>query len=90
LKTYTEYPPRQRPGSFALHQVLAKLQEAGPGRGEFTVSVVGPWRRGLDVLECAGRNVLQETAYESDTSRHLGALARDPLFGIRGGGAPHT
>jgi arylsulfatase A-like enzyme len=33
LKTYTEYPPRQRPGSFALDQVLAKLQEAGPGRG---------------------------------------------------------
>jgi len=33
LKTYTEYPPRQRPGSFALDQVLSKLQEAGPGRG---------------------------------------------------------
>jgi arylsulfatase len=29
LKTYIEYPPRQRPGSFALDQVLAKLQEGG-------------------------------------------------------------
>jgi arylsulfatase len=29
LKTYIEYPPRQRPGSFALDQVLAKLQESG-------------------------------------------------------------
>jgi arylsulfatase A-like enzyme len=29
LKTYIEYPPRQRPGTFALDQVLAKLQEAG-------------------------------------------------------------
>ena len=27
LQTYVEYPPRQRPGSFALDQVLAKLQE---------------------------------------------------------------
>jgi arylsulfatase len=27
LQTYIEFPPRQRPGSFALDQVLAKLQE---------------------------------------------------------------
>ena len=32
LKTYVEYPPRQRPGSFALDQVLAKLQEGGAAR----------------------------------------------------------
>jgi arylsulfatase A-like enzyme len=32
LQTYVEYPPRQRPGSFALDQALAKLQEAGAGR----------------------------------------------------------
>ena len=32
LKTYVEYPPRQRPGSFALDQVLAKLQDAGTSR----------------------------------------------------------
>jgi hypothetical protein len=32
LKTYNEYPPRQKPGSFSLDQVLAKLQEAGAGR----------------------------------------------------------
>jgi arylsulfatase A-like enzyme len=32
LKTYIEYPPRQRPGTFALDQVLAKLQESGAGR----------------------------------------------------------
>ena len=29
LKTYVEFPPRQKPGSFALDEVLAKLQEAG-------------------------------------------------------------
>lgn len=32
LQTYVEYPPRQRPGSFALDQVLAKLQEGSGGR----------------------------------------------------------
>jgi arylsulfatase len=32
LKTYVEYPPRQKPGSFSLNEVLAKLQEAGTGR----------------------------------------------------------
>ena len=32
LKTYVEYPPRQKPGTFALNEVLAKLQEAGAGR----------------------------------------------------------
>ena len=29
LQTYLEYPPRQKPGSFSLDQVLQKLQEAG-------------------------------------------------------------
>ena len=29
LKTYIEYPPRQKPGSFTLDQALAKLQELG-------------------------------------------------------------
>ncbi|MCP3476262.1 arylsulfatase [Bradyrhizobium sp. CCGUVB1N3] len=29
LQTYVEYPPRQKPGSFSLDQVLAKLQEGG-------------------------------------------------------------
>ena len=29
LKTYVEFPPRQKPGSFSLDQVLAKLQEGG-------------------------------------------------------------
>jgi len=29
LQTYVEFPPRQKPGSFSLDQVLAKLQEAG-------------------------------------------------------------
>ncbi|MER9363571.1 arylsulfatase, partial [Mesorhizobium sp. M0500] len=29
LQTYVDFPPRQKPGSFALDQVLAKLQEAG-------------------------------------------------------------
>jgi arylsulfatase A-like enzyme len=29
LKTYVEYPPRQKPGSFSLDQVLEKLQDAG-------------------------------------------------------------
>jgi arylsulfatase A-like enzyme len=29
LQTYIAYPPRQKPGSFSLDQVLQKLQEAG-------------------------------------------------------------
>ena len=29
LKTYVEFPPRQKPGSFSLDQVLQKLQEGG-------------------------------------------------------------
>ena len=29
LKTYIDFPPRQKPGSFALDQVLQKLQEGG-------------------------------------------------------------
>ncbi|MDG1873752.1 MAG: arylsulfatase [Mariniblastus sp.] len=29
LETYKEFPPRQKPGSFALDQVLSKLQEGG-------------------------------------------------------------
>jgi arylsulfatase len=29
LQTYLAYPPRQKPGSFSLEQVLQKLQEAG-------------------------------------------------------------
>jgi arylsulfatase A-like enzyme len=29
LKTYVEYPPRQKPGSFSLEHVLEKLQEGG-------------------------------------------------------------
>jgi arylsulfatase A-like enzyme len=29
LQTYVEFPPRQKPGSFSLDQVLQKLQEAG-------------------------------------------------------------
>jgi len=29
LKTYVMFPPRQKPGSFSLDQVLAKLQEGG-------------------------------------------------------------
>ena len=29
LKTYVEYPPRQKPGTFALDAVLAKLQSIG-------------------------------------------------------------
>ena len=29
LRTYVEYPPRQRPGTFALDAVLAKLQSIG-------------------------------------------------------------
>jgi arylsulfatase A-like enzyme len=29
LATYVDYPPRQKPGSFSLDHVLAKLQEAG-------------------------------------------------------------
>jgi arylsulfatase len=31
LQTYVAFPPRQKPGSFALDQVLAKLQEGGTG-----------------------------------------------------------
>ena len=33
LQTYAKYPPRQKPGSFSLDQVLAKLQE-GSGSGK--------------------------------------------------------
>jgi arylsulfatase len=29
LKTYVDYPPRQKPGSFSLTHVLEKLQEGG-------------------------------------------------------------
>ncbi|HMA69997.1 MAG TPA: arylsulfatase [Xanthobacteraceae bacterium] len=29
LQTYVKFPPRQKPGSFSLDQVLAKLQEGG-------------------------------------------------------------
>jgi arylsulfatase len=29
LQTYVAFPPRQAPDSFALDQVLAKLQEGG-------------------------------------------------------------
>jgi arylsulfatase len=29
LKTYVEYPPRQKPGSFSLEHVLEKLQQSG-------------------------------------------------------------
>jgi arylsulfatase A-like enzyme len=32
LKTYVEFPPRQKPGSFSLDHVLSKLQEAGGGK----------------------------------------------------------
>jgi len=32
LATYKEYPPRQKPGTFSLDAVLAKLQEAGASR----------------------------------------------------------
>jgi len=32
LKTYVEFPPRQKPGSFSLDQVLAKLQEGSAGK----------------------------------------------------------
>ena len=32
LQTYLAFPPRQKPGSFSLHQVLAKLQEAGASK----------------------------------------------------------
>jgi arylsulfatase len=31
LATYKDFPPRQKPGSFSLDQVLQKLQEAGGG-----------------------------------------------------------
>ena len=30
LATYQEFPPRQKPGSFSLDQVLDKLQSGGP------------------------------------------------------------
>jgi arylsulfatase len=29
LKTYVDFPPRQKPGSFSLDHVLQKLQESG-------------------------------------------------------------
>jgi arylsulfatase len=33
LQTYAEFPPRQKPGSFSLDQVMAKLTEAqGEGK----------------------------------------------------------
>jgi hypothetical protein len=32
LSTYKEFPPRQKPGTFSLDAVLAKLQEAGGAR----------------------------------------------------------
>jgi arylsulfatase len=32
LKTYADYPPRQKPGSFSLDQVLEKLQNHGASR----------------------------------------------------------
>ena len=31
LKTYVDFPPRQRPGSFSLDQVLAKLNGKADG-----------------------------------------------------------
>jgi arylsulfatase A-like enzyme len=31
LQTFKEFPPRQKPGSFSLDQVLSKLQESGGG-----------------------------------------------------------
>jgi len=33
LKTFVEYPPRQKPGSFSIDQVLDKLQTGGTSRG---------------------------------------------------------
>jgi arylsulfatase len=32
LATYRDFPPRQKPGSFSLDEVLAKLQEGGGGQ----------------------------------------------------------
>ena len=32
LKSYADYPPRQKPGSFSLDQVLEKLQDAGASK----------------------------------------------------------
>jgi arylsulfatase len=32
LQTYVAYPPRQKPGSFSLDQVLQKLQEGNAGK----------------------------------------------------------
>ena len=32
IATYKEFPPRQKPGSFSLDQVLEKLQESGAGK----------------------------------------------------------
>ena len=31
LKTFVEYPPRQKPGSFSIDQVLESLQTGGTG-----------------------------------------------------------
>ncbi len=31
LKTFKEFPPRQKPGSFSIDQVLQKLQTGGTG-----------------------------------------------------------
>jgi arylsulfatase len=33
LGTFQEFPPRQKPGSFSIDQVLATLQKAGGGSG---------------------------------------------------------
>jgi arylsulfatase len=32
LNTFREFPPRQKPGSFSLDQVLQSLQEGGRNR----------------------------------------------------------
>jgi hypothetical protein len=32
LQSYVAFPPRQKPGSFSLDQVLAKLQEGDAGK----------------------------------------------------------
>ena len=39
LQTYVEFPPRQKPGTFSLDQVLQKLQEAGEQRQGVTPRV---------------------------------------------------
>ena len=32
LATYQEFPPRQKPGSFCLDQVMASLEDAGTSK----------------------------------------------------------